>query len=93
MAPHPADIVLREQVVLSGLTNGEVIQAKSAQGPSPPSLLRAVGGSGPWYWFENAPPQGKGDTFHFRPERPGRYQILLVDQSGAIDRIHVEVYH
>jgi membrane carboxypeptidase/penicillin-binding protein PbpC len=46
----------------------------------------------PWYWFENAVLLGQGQRHLFRPKHPGSYQILVVDQSGAMDRISVEVF-
>jgi len=86
------DVAVEESVMIEGLSDGEVILKKDAAGDYPEFTLRVQGGSGPWYWFENSVLAGEGRTFRFAPAHPGDYQLLVMDQSGAMDKIGVEVF-
>lgn len=86
------DSVIDEPVRIKGIEDGEIIMRKDTERGYPSFDLRVEGGNGPWYWFENSVPAGQGATWSFRPTHGGRYQVLVVDQSGAVDQIAVEVY-
>ena len=89
--PGIADVVLTEPVDIIGLSDHDIILKKEKGNEYPAFQLNVIGGSGPWYWFENSVMKQKGKAFRFSPERPGTYQILVTDQSGAVDQIKVEV--
>ena len=84
--------VIDEPIRIKGIEDGEAIMKKDPAQGYPAFKLRVEGGTGPWYWFENSVPAGRGPDTVFRPAHAGRYQILVVDQSGAVDQIVVEVY-
>jgi penicillin-binding protein 1C len=86
------DVVIEEAVMIEGLGDGEVILKRDDAGDYPVFTLRAQGGNGPWYWFENSVLMGEGKTFRFAPGHPGDYQLLVIDQSGALDKIGVKVF-
>ncbi len=85
-------ISIEEPVRIQGLENKAVIIKKDETRDYPGIELRVMGGNGPWYWFENTVLTGQGQRHLFHPKHPGRYQILVVDQSGAMDRISVELF-
>jgi len=84
-------LVLEESVRIEGIDDNEVVMKRDPERGYPAFKLRALGGNGPWYWFENSVLAAQGEAFTFHPEHPGTYQILVVDQSGAVDKIHVDV--
>lgn len=86
------DIAVEEPVLIEGITDGEVILKKDEENDYPILTLRVQGGNGPWYWFENSVLAGEGPSFVFAPAHPGQYQLLVMDQSGAMDKIGVEVF-
>lgn len=86
------DVAVEESVMIEGLTDGEVILKKNSEGDYPEFTLRVQGGNGPWYWFENSVLAGEGRAFRFAPTHAGDYQLLVMDQSGAMDKIGVEVF-
>ena len=86
------DPIIEEPVSIKGVEDNEVIIKKDAEGQYPFFNVHVEGGSGPWYWFENSILAATGAGFTFRPSHPGRYQILVVDQSGAVDQVTVSVY-
>jgi len=86
------DSVIEEPIRIKGIENKEIIMKKDPTRGYPTFGLRVQGGNGPWYWFENSVPVARGRGFTFRPGHAGRYQILVVDQSGAVDQVAVEVY-
>ena len=87
--PH---VVLAEPVEIRGLARKEILLKKEEQGAYPVFDLTVQGGRGPWYWFENSILTVRGRTFRFAPDHAGDYQIMVMDQSGAADRIEVSVF-
>jgi len=86
------DTLLEEPVQISGINNGDIIIKKDAESQYPQFNLRVQGGYGPWYWFENSVLSKNGQQFIFSPKQPGKYQIIVVDQSGVMDRVEIEVF-
>ena len=89
--PGKGALVLEESVRIEGLDDNEVVMKKDPKRGYPTFKLRVIGGNGPWYWFENSVLAAQGEAFTFHPEHPGTYQVVVVDQSGAVDKIHVDV--
>lgn len=90
--PQISSILIEEPVEIEGLSDGDVIVKKDKNSNYPVFDLIVQGGIGPWYWFENSISKNNGRTFRFAPKYPGQYQILVVDQSGAMDKVEVEVF-
>ncbi|WP_300668441.1 penicillin-binding protein 1C [Desulfoluna sp.] len=87
-----SDIIIDEPIRIEGLEDEEVLMKKDFTHGYPDFSLRVQGGNGPWYWFENSVLVAQGTHFFFQPKQPGVYQILVVDQSGAVDQIRVSVF-
>lgn len=87
--PH---VVLAEPVEITGLAGKEIILKKEKQNAYPVFDLKVQGGRCPWYWFENSLLRGRKRTFRFAPDHAGDYQVMVMDQSGAADRIEVSVF-
>ncbi|MCF8109850.1 MAG: penicillin-binding protein 1C [Desulfobacteraceae bacterium] len=90
--PQISDVVLTEPVDIRGLSDNEIIQKKEKKNRYPVFDLKVHGGTGPWYWFENSILKKKGGAFRFAPKHAGTYQILVMDQSGAVDRVKVKLF-
>ncbi len=87
-----SEILVDEPVIIEGLNDGDVIMSKDKQNTYPVFDLTVQGGSGPWYWFENSVLKTTGKAFKFSPVHPGHYQLLVVDQSGELDRVEVSLF-
>ena len=85
-------VLRNEPVKIMGLHNGNKIVRKDKTSQYPVFTLKARGGTGPWYWFENSVMAEQGAEFRFTPRHAGDYQLLVVDQSGAMDKIEVIVF-
>jgi penicillin-binding protein 1C len=63
----------------------------------PPSVaLKALGGSGSLQWYINGlpyPDNASQNPAAIKFEKPGNYQISVVDEVGNVDRVEVEVIH
>lgn len=86
------DILVKETIKIKGLADNEAIIRKSDTHPYPAFDLEVSGGYGPWFWFVNSELKASGATCSFAPKRPGIYQILVIDKSGYLDQIQVEVF-
>ncbi len=86
------DIIIEEPVLIEGLTDGEMIIKKDKNSNYPAFNLSVQGGNGPWYWFENSLMVKEGVKYKFEPQHPGQYQLLVVDQSGEMDQVSVQVF-
>ena len=60
------------------------------QNPAPRIPLEATGGRGKCSWFLNGTPLPE-ESRDFAMPRPGRYQLIVVDETGNLDQIHFEV--
>ncbi|MCK5312935.1 MAG: penicillin-binding protein 1C [Desulfobacteraceae bacterium] len=87
-----SDILLNETIEIKGLSDRDAIIKKDKTNQYPVFDLTAQGGNGPWYWFENSEMKHIGKKFKFKPGHPGIYQILVVDKSGFLDQIQVQVF-
>ncbi len=84
-----ASAVLDEKISIKGLQDGERILRKNQQELS--FKLSVLGGRGPWYWFANGEQVIQAQTMAFSPSRLGQYQIIVLDQSGQLDEINIEI--
>lgn len=90
--PQISDVIIEESIAIEGISDKEVIVKKDKSSNYPEFDLNVQGGNGPWYWFENSIMKKEGKSFKFAPRHAGQYQLLVIDQSGAIDQIGVEVF-
>jgi penicillin-binding protein 1C len=85
-------ILIEEYISIQGLSNNDMIIRKDKTTKYPIFNLFIQGGNGPWYWLENSKMVKDGSEYIFAPKHPGKYQLLVVDQSGMMDQISVEVF-
>ncbi|MBU1054415.1 MAG: penicillin-binding protein 1C [Proteobacteria bacterium] len=90
--PQISDVIIEEPIAIEGITDKDMIIKKDKSSNYPVFDLKVQGGNGPWYWFENSIMKKEGKAFKFAPQHAGQYQLLVVDQSGAIDQVGVEVF-
>ena len=87
-----SNILIIEPIIIEGINNGEIIMRKNKESSYPIFDLSVQGGNAPWYWFENSILKTTGKGFKFTPTHPGNYQLLVVDQSGEVDKVELNVY-
>lgn len=84
--------LIEESISIQGLSNDDMVIRKDKTSKYPVFKLTIQGGIGPWYWLENSKLVKEGPEYTFSPKHPGKYQLLVVDQSGMVDQIGVEVF-
>ena len=81
-------------VIILGMPESSILKSAGVDGKDPSVALTASGGRNRLYWIvngETARSSGTEDVFHHRFDRPGVYEITVMDEAGGYDRITVEV--
>ena len=77
-----------------GLTPNTVLRQATRDGSLPAINLSALGGQGRLYWLINGKLSHHGglrDVFYHRFDKPGEYEITVLDQQGQYDRVLTKV--
>lgn len=77
-----------------GAHNGDRLRQPTPNGGPLRLQLSTLGGQGPYWWFINGKPQGNiaGDgSLSAVFERPGSYQISVLDEAGQTAKVELTV--
>lgn len=100
--PPPPDPGLSAPLQIVGLREGDALRLSGARQGALEIALSAQGGAGVRRWFLNGAPVGES-TGEWRPgeavetqlllrlDRPGAYQLSVVDDSGQVGRVGFQV--
>ena len=77
-----------------GVREGDRLQRPASSQGALPLALSALGGDGRRWWFLNGEPLGDSgfeDTLNVALDRAGRYELSVLDESGATARVEFSV--
>ncbi|MEM9102818.1 MAG: penicillin-binding protein 1C [Pseudomonadota bacterium] len=90
--PKQSQYTSIQGVKIRGLSNGDKLRVNAVSKNYPRIRLKVMGGVDNWYWFINGVLQKEqGANLNFLPDKPGSYQIVVIDQSGSNDKITISV--
>lgn len=90
----PQNFNLAPPLSIVGVREGDNLRLPAGSRQALRLKLSALGGSGRRWWFINGSPMADTDTQHdFTPtlNKPGRYQLSVLDESGQTARVEFSV--
>ncbi len=82
------------QVQIVGIESGNVYRSPSPADPVPSLILKAIGGEGRYHWYINGEyrfSSGNGAATPYTLGQRGKYQVVVVDDVGTVDKLTIEV--
>ncbi len=90
----PQNLTLAPPLSIAGVREGDNLRLPAGSRQALRLKLSALGGSGRRWWFIDGAPMADTDTQHdFTPtlNKPGRYQLSVLDESGQTARVEFSV--
>ncbi|WP_440060637.1 peptidoglycan glycosyltransferase PbpC [Pseudomonas syringae] len=90
----PQNLTLAPPLSIVGVREGDNLRLPAGSRQALRLKLSALGGSGRRWWFIDGAPMADTDTQHdFTPtlNKPGRYQLSVLDESGQTARVEFSV--
>ncbi|WP_080269448.1 peptidoglycan glycosyltransferase PbpC [Pseudomonas syringae] len=90
----PQNLTLAPPLSIVGVREGDNLRLPAGSRQALRLKLSALGGSGRRWWFIDGAPMADSDTQHdFTPtlNKPGRYQLSVLDESGQTARVEFSV--